>query len=189
MHSVFERHGVRFEYPEDWILHEESSPGEVSITINSPETSFWSLTLLFERPDPYRVVETVLDALREEYSEIDVYSSEQQLGDSRTVARDIDFVCHELIGSAFLRATVTPGFTLLVLYQGADNELDETQSLLERVSKSLTWEVSNEARMVDVLDFFELASGDEDVTGDEGEPGDDAIDADTSSGGAAGTGE
>ena len=183
MHRVFEQHGVRFEYPEDWILHEESSPGEVSITVNSPETSFWSLTLLFERPDPYRVVETVLDALREEYSEIDVYSSEERLGDNSTVARDVDFVCHELIGSAFLRAAVTPGFTLLVLYQGADFELDETQPILERVSKSLTWEMSSEARVVDVLDFFELA-GDANAESEE-----DASDSDTPTGNTLGTEE
>ena len=183
MHRVFEQHGVRFEYPDDWILHEESSPGEVSITVNSPETSFWSLTLLFDRPDPYRVVETVLDTLREEYSEIDVYSSEEQLGDSRTVARDVDFVCHELIGSAFVRAAVAPGFTLLVLYQGADFELDETQSILERVSKTLTWDTSSEARVVDVLDFFELAN-DEDA-----ETAEDASDSDTPTGGTAGTEE
>ena len=183
MHTVFERHGVRFEYPDDWILHEQSSPGEISITVNSPETSFWSLTLLFERPDPYRVVETALDTFREEYSEIDVYSSEEQLGDSRTVARDVDFVCHELIGSAFLRAAVVPGFTLLVLYQGADFELDETQSILERVSKSLTWDTSSEARVVDVLDFFELAS-DTDAETEE-----DASATDASTGGTAQTEE
>ncbi len=171
MNRVFERHGVRFEYPEDWILHEQSTPEEISITINSPETSFWSLTLLLERPDPYKVIETVIDTLREEYSDVDVYSSEDRLGDLRTVARDIDFVCHELIGSAFLRAAIIPGGTLLVLYQGADFELEETQSLLERVSKSLTWDIPNEVRTLDVLDLFELAND-----GDEADEFDDSSD-------------
>ena len=161
MHRVFEHHGVRFEYPEDWILHEQSSPEEISITVNSPETSFWSLTLLFERPDPNRVIETALDTFREEYFEIDVYPSDDRLGDSRTVARDVDFVCHELIGSAFLRAAVAPGFTLLVLYQGADFELDETQPVLERVSKSLTWENWNESESDEVPQFFERSSDEE----------------------------
>ena len=158
MNRVFEGHGIHFEYPEDWILHEQSTPEEITITINSPETSFWSLTLLLERPDPYRVIETVIDTLREEYSDVDIYSSEDRLGDLQTVARDVDFVCHELIGSAFIRAAVIPGGTLLVLYQGADFELEETQPLLERVSKSLTWDASSEPRMIDVLDLFELVA-------------------------------
>jgi hypothetical protein len=157
MNRVFDGHGIHFEYPEDWILHEQSTPEEITVTVNSPETSFWSLTLLLDRPDPYRVVETVIDALREDYSEVDVYTNEGRLGDLSAVARDVDFVCHELIGSAFIRSAVIPGGTLLVLYQGADFELEETQSLLERISKSLTWEASTEPRVLDVLDLFELA--------------------------------
>ena len=74
---------------------------------------------------------------------------------------------------------MAPGFTLLVLYQGADFELDETQSILERVSKSLTWDTSSEARVVDVLDFFELAS-DTDAETEE-----DASATDASTGGTA----
>lgn len=140
MHRVFEGHGIRFEYPDDWILHEQSSPEEFTVSVQSPETSFASLTLLFDRPDPRRVIESVLDTFREEYSEIDVYPSQARLADQPTEACELDFVCHDLIGTAFLRATATPEFTLLVLYQGADIELDDTQPLLERLCKSLTWE-------------------------------------------------
>lgn len=140
MDRVFEGHGIRFEYPDDWILHEQSSPEEVTLTVQSPDTSFWSLTLIFDRPDPRRVIDSVLDTFREEYSEIDVYPSDVRLNDLPTEACELDFVCHDLIGSAFLRAVATPDFTLLVLYQGADLELDDVQPLLEKVSRSLTWE-------------------------------------------------
>jgi hypothetical protein len=140
MDRVFEGHGIRFEYPDDWILHEQSSPDELTLTIHSPDTSFWSLTLLFDRPEPRRVIDSVLDTFREEYAEIDVYPSDDRLSNQPTESYDLDFVCHELIGSAFLRALAAPEFTLLVLYQGADLELDETQPLLEKVSKSLSWE-------------------------------------------------
>ena len=58
MNRVYESHGVRFEYPKDWILHEQAGHDEVSITVNSPETSFWSLTLLFHRPEPDRAAQT-----------------------------------------------------------------------------------------------------------------------------------
>lgn len=140
MDRVFEGHGIRFEYPDDWILHEQSSPEEVTLTVQSPDTSFWSLTLIFDRLDPRRVIDSVLDTFREEYSEIDVYPSDVRLNDLPTEACELDFVCHDLIGSAFLRAVATPDFTLLVLYQGADLELDDVQPLLEKVSRSLTWE-------------------------------------------------
>ncbi len=155
MNRVYESHGVRFEYPEDWILHEQPGQDDVSITVNSLETSFWSLTLLFHRPEPDRVIETALDALRAEYSEVDVYPATDRLGESRTVARDVDFVCHELISTSFLRATRTPRFTMLVIYQGADFELDETQTLLEEVCRSLSWDLSDGAENAIVPDDTE----------------------------------
>ncbi len=144
MDSVFEGHGIRFEYPDDWILHEQSSPDEITLTVNSPDTSFWSLTLLFDRPDPQRVIDSALDAFREEYTEIDVYPSEVSLNDQPTIACELDFVCHDLIGSAFLRAVATPDFTVLVLYQGADLELDTLQTLLEKITGSLKWETDSD---------------------------------------------
>ena len=144
MDRVFEGHGIRFEYPDDWILHEQSSPEEITLTVHSPDTSFWSVTLIFDRPDPQRVVDTVLDTFREEYTEIDVYPSDDRLHDQPTQACELDFVCHELIGSAFLRAVATPDFTLFVLYQGADLELDERQPLLEKITRSLMWETDDD---------------------------------------------
>ncbi|MFM9965540.1 MAG: hypothetical protein ACKV2Q_30510 [Planctomycetaceae bacterium] len=155
MDRVFEGHGIRFEYPDDWILHEQSTVEEITLTVHSPDTSFWSLTLIMDRPDPQRVIDSALEAFREEYSEIDVYPSTARLGDQPTESCELDFVCHELIGSAFLRATVAPEFTLLVLYQGADLELDDTQKILEKVSRSLSWDSD------DLPDIFNPEVGDD----------------------------
>lgn len=158
MHQVFEGHGIRLEYPEDWVPHEQSAPEEFTLTVNSPATSFWAVTLLFDRPKPERVVDSVLSALREEYSEIDVYDSEDRIGDELTLAHDVDFVCHDLIGSAFLRAIMLPQFTLFVLYQGADFELDEVQPILERITKSLTWVDDDNGDVSEIEDFAEMWS-------------------------------
>ncbi len=154
MDRVFEGHGIRFEYPDDWILHEQSAAEEITLTVHSPDTSFWSLTLIFDRPDPRRVIDAILETFREEYTEIDVYPSDVRLGDQPTESCELDFVCHDLIGSAFLRAAVAPEFTLLVLYQGADLELDDTQPLLEKINNSLTWEAD------DLPDIFNPEVGD-----------------------------
>ncbi len=151
MDRVFEGHGIRFEYPEDWILHEQSSAEEITLTVQSPDSSFWSLTLIMDRPDPRRVLDAILDTFREEYSEIDVYPSEVLLAEQPTESCELDFVCHELIGSAFLRAVAAPDFTLLVLYQGADLELDSTQPLMEKITNSLLWDTDD---LPDAADVF-----------------------------------
>jgi len=138
MDEVYEGHGIRFRYPAYWELTEQEDQESTSITVASPETSFWSISLFCDRPPPQQVVDSAVEAFREEYEEVDIYPAEAGAGDRPGVGRDVDFVCFELINSAFLRAFQTERFTVLVLYQGFDGELAEARPLLEAISASLT---------------------------------------------------
>lgn len=140
MQNVYHEHGVRFRYPSGWELTEQHVDNEVTITVSSPETSFWALVLHFEGPRPEDLIESALDAFREEYEELDIYSTEAMLCHRANVARDVEFVCFELINSAFLRAFRTGRFSALVLYQGTDHELEQTRETLESISASLRLE-------------------------------------------------
>ena len=128
---------MRFRFPAEWEVSEQRDGSQLSITVASPHTSFWTLTLLADRPDPDDIVAAVLDAFEEEYDELDVYPSTACVGDRDTVARDIDFVCLELLNVARVRAFRTAEFTVMVLYQGTDGEFGETEPLLEQITKSL----------------------------------------------------
>jgi hypothetical protein len=137
MDEVYEANGVRFRYPGLWEISEEQSDDELTITVASPETSFWSLTLMPRRPRPEEVIESAVKAFQEEYDELDVYASEVELCHRTSVARDVEFVCLELLNSAFLRAFRTSRFSTLVYYQGTDQELEETRAILESITASL----------------------------------------------------
>src|SRR3990172_6386979 len=108
MNELYTAHGVRFRYPGEWQVSEQRDEGQLSITVSSPHSSFWTLTLLEGRPDPRDIVDAVVDAFREEYDELDVYPSRVHVGSRQTVARDIDFGCLELLNSARVRAFRTP---------------------------------------------------------------------------------
>jgi hypothetical protein len=140
MDETYEGNGIRFRYPASWELVELEDGESTSITVASPETSFWSISLFRELPSPQQVVASAVEAFREEYDEVDVYPCEEKLGNRAGAARDVDFVCFELINSAFLRSFQTDRFTVLVLYQGFDGELAEMRPLLEAISASLTLE-------------------------------------------------
>ncbi len=140
MDETYEGNGIRFRYPTSWELVEQEDGESTSITVASPETSFWSVSLFRDGPSPQQVVASAVEAFREEYDEVDVYACEEKMGDRPGAARDVDFVCFELINSAFLRSFQTDRFTVLVLYQGFDGELADTRPLLEAISASLTLE-------------------------------------------------
>jgi hypothetical protein len=139
MEEIYEGHGISFRYPAYWELTEQEDDEAISITVASPETSFWSISLFQNGPSPQEVLESAVEALQEEYAEADVYPSKARVGKRAGVARDVDFVCFELINSAFLRSFQTERFTVLVLYQGFDGELETTRPLLEAISASLAF--------------------------------------------------
>lgn len=140
MTELYCHYGVQFHYPSDWELTEQKTYENVTITAASAETSFWSLMLLFDRPDPELVIEKAVDAFRDEYSEIDVYPATSELCHRPTEARDVEFVCLEMLNSAFLRAFQTEKFTAFVLYQATDRELEETRGTLEAIEASLQYD-------------------------------------------------
>jgi hypothetical protein len=138
MDTTYQSHGVKFRYPRDWELSEQQEGEQISITVSSPLTAFWTLTLFLDRPDPGDIVAAALDAFHEEYAELDDYPSKTRLCKRPTVARDIDFVCLELLNSASIRAFRARDFTVLVLFQFTEGERDETGPILERITRSLS---------------------------------------------------
>lgn len=137
MDREFVNHGIRFQYPSEWELSEQSKPGEVSISVSSPRTAFWTVSLFYDRPEPQEIIETVLAAFHEEYDELDDYPARARLCQHKTVARDIEFVCLELLNSAWARSFRTEDYTVLVLYQASDVDLEETLPAMEAITRSL----------------------------------------------------
>ena len=137
MEVIYKSHGVMFRYPDDWELSEQQEGEQISITVSSPLTAFWTVSLFPDRPEPADIVAAALDAFHEEYDELDDYPAKVRLCRSPTVARDIDFVCLELLNIAGVRAFRTRDFTVLVLFQMTEGERAEIGPLLDRITRSL----------------------------------------------------
>lgn len=138
MQAVYDRHGIRFRYPADWELAEQPTESGISVFVQSSATSFWSVSLDSESPDPENMLEAALEAFRLEYPELDDYPQESEICHRTAVGRDVEFVCFDWLNSACLRAFRTSQFSVLVLYQGTDQELLETRDQLEAMTRSLT---------------------------------------------------
>ena len=133
----YANHGVRFRFPSDWTLTEQSNEEETTISLHSGGTSFWTLMLFMSRPDPDEVLDTVVTAFEQDYDEVDVASVVDSLGGSPSLGRDLDFVCFDLVNSATVRAFQTTDLTVMVLYQGTDHELETTRDQLHEITTSL----------------------------------------------------
>ncbi len=143
LYETYTGHGVRFLYPGLWALSETRQSHEVTIQVESGGTSFWSLTILSDAPAPEDVIESVAEVFREEYEELDIYpapftvNAELKSLTQAAAGCDIEFVALELVNSAFVRCFQTPRLTGVILYQGTDLELLETQDQLEAITRSV----------------------------------------------------
>ncbi|MGZ0167275.1 MAG: hypothetical protein ACKVII_25410 [Planctomycetales bacterium] len=151
--AVYEEHGVRFEYPDNWELSHEHHDEDFSVTIESEGTAFWMLSVLQGRPVAEDVIEAALESFRAEYDPVDVYESEDSICMLPTVARDVDFYELEMVNRASLRACETDSTTIFVLLQMSDTERAEAEPLLKAITDSLMCE-SDDDEGLDVTDPF-----------------------------------
>lgn len=173
MPAVFQKHGVRFEYPTDWSVTEDATATEVCITVSNDTASFWSLTLFFDRPSAEDVAETVVRAFEDEYESVDVYPTNAEVGSVPAVGADLEFLALDLTNSAYVRVCRTARFTAVVLYQGTDHELACGLPELEAISSTIEFEQNEDWPDFEAREAEDVAGSDheedekdEDLNGD-----------------------
>lgn len=142
--SEYSKHGIRFKYPSDWTLTEQTNDQEITISTQSDGTSFWTLMLFHSRPDLDEVLDTVVAAFEQDYEDVDVMSVVDSLCGLPSLGRELDFVCYDLVNSASVRAFQTADLTVMVLYQGTDHELETTRDQLVAMTSSLACDDADE---------------------------------------------
>ncbi|WP_417383508.1 hypothetical protein [Gimesia sp.] len=137
--KLFNEYGVSFEYPDDWELTKDvnEQEGEIQISVAGTDSSFWLISLFLVDIPAEDLLKKSLEVFQEEYEELDVYETQVRLAGKECLGYDVEFVCSELINSAFLRVLKTSLFTAFILYQGTDQDLQNSLKDLEAISLSL----------------------------------------------------
>lgn len=134
---MYQKHGVRFLYPDIWELQEQQDDGDVIVTVSSSETCFWTLRILTQCPPPPQVVESCVTAFEEEYDEIEVEKSVCHVAEMPAYSRELEFFCMELMNSVGLHSVRMTDFTLLIWWQGTHHELSECRPLIDHMTRSV----------------------------------------------------
>jgi len=138
MPAVYENHGIRFLYPENWSLMDEELDGwPRSVTIQSEHTSFLSLHAYPARQDTAPLIDQVIESIREVYPDLEVLEADDQVGDINTWGVDICFFYLDLLVEAKVRSLKTPTYTLIWHYQAESREFEEMEPVFNAVVASL----------------------------------------------------
>ena len=119
--EIYEDHGVRFEYPSDWVV-EVTDEGEVTTAdLQHPEGVAFVLVRTDEScSDPEATSDLALETMREEYPDLDASSVTERIGDHIVTGHDVEFFSLDVANAACIRSLRTPRRTVLVFGQWAD---------------------------------------------------------------------
>lgn len=137
MAARFDDGGVRFRYPENWRLEREDNDTGWTISLQSPGTAFMMVCLREDLPTPDQLADAALDALREDYPNLEADDCVDNLAGQPAIGHDIRFISLDLTNTCWTRSFYASEGTVLVLCQSNDLELDEHEPVLRAICKSL----------------------------------------------------
>jgi hypothetical protein len=138
--ELYEDHGLRFEYPPDWTIEASDEDDVTTLDLQHPDGVAFVLVRIDEsRPAPEYVADRALEAMREEYPDLDAAPVMESVGAHIVTGHDAEFYSLDVPNRATIRSFRTPRRTLLVFGQwselGEDSVPDVVRGLLHSLDE------------------------------------------------------
>lgn len=138
MPAIYENFGVRFLYPENWsIIDVEDDGWPQTVTVQSPQTSFWSLHVYPPDSELKPIVTELIAAIQEEFRDIEVLPAKETFAETPTTGVDLAFFYLDLLVEAKIRCLRTPSSTLVWLYQAESREFETSEAVFQAITISM----------------------------------------------------
>jgi hypothetical protein len=137
MAARFEEDGIQLLYPENWELQREDNENGWTVSVQSPDTAFLVLSFDAEMPEMESMAQTALDALREEYADLEADDCVETVAGQPAVGHDVRFFSLDLTNSCWIRSFYSGRGTVLVMWQINDLELERHEPVLRAMCASI----------------------------------------------------
>lgn len=143
MTATYERSGLNFLYPENWVLAEDALDQiPRTIMLQSPTGAFWSVDIHPFSVDIDDLLRDTLAAMKEEYPELESVDVEEEVGDTIARGYDLFFYCLDFVVAANVRALRVGHATYLLTYQAEDRDFEQLNPVFRAITTSLFKETS-----------------------------------------------
>lgn len=137
MVAEFDEAGIHFKYPENWQLEREESDTGWTVSVQSPDTAFLLLCLREDNPTSQEMVDTALEALRQDYPGLEADEAIDSVAGQPAMGHDIRFISFDLTNTCWVRSFYSGRGTLLLLCQINDLELEKNEPVLRAICASI----------------------------------------------------
>lgn len=146
MTAVFDQHGLRFQYPQNWQLQESHSEnGALEIYLSAPSGAFWSLVVIDRATDKQQLMKHVIAALDEQYDSLEQAPATDEIAGITMSGYDIHFYCLDLLVTTCLRVADVGDLSLMLMYQAENREFDQQELVFKAITTSLLSGMTSEA--------------------------------------------
>jgi len=134
----FDKLGISFQYPDNWTLDDaDALAGRRSVTVCSPGGAFWCVAMHPRSVDPVGLARSVVDAMREEYAEVEAEEICETLAGCEMIGYDLNFYCLDLTNSAQVRSLRIGQTTYSIFCQAEDREFAWVRRVFQAITCSL----------------------------------------------------
>lgn len=138
--KTFQGHGISFQYMPTWEFTREIGVDRIDLSVLGPGTAIWVVSLIQHRANLEELVNEAVSSFVDEYGTCDIYPSDESICLLPTVGKDIDFFHQDLITRVSIRACEGEAESILLVYQLADVDKDESFDILKAMTDSLVLE-------------------------------------------------
>lgn len=138
MPATYERFGVKFLYPDNWkVTEEQLDDWPRSVSVQSPEGSYWQLHVYPTRKTPVKLADEVLAAMQQVYDGLEAEPVRESWGETAAVGHDMNFFCLDLMVTARVRGFYRGKHTCVLFCQAESRDFDRHELVFSAMTQSL----------------------------------------------------
>lgn len=138
MVAEYDRGGIRFSYPDNWTIFDESVERlPATVSLQSPGTAFWTLGVYPHEKGPRTVAAEALKELQAEYDGVESEPIDEEWESIETVGYEMRFFHVELIVACRVVAFRAGGRTWITWWQAEDSEFEALTEVFRAMTVSL----------------------------------------------------
>lgn len=139
MIATFDQGGLRFHYPENWQITDESLlEWPRTVSVQSPGSGFWTVYQYEIGADSGQLLKETLDEMRAEYDSLESSVIQESFEDHELTGYELYFYCLDfLVRARVLVGRGTDGKTVLVFWQAEDRDFDRSEPVFRAITTSL----------------------------------------------------
>ncbi len=129
--------GLSFMYPDNWKIDEpEMLAKQDMVAVYSPGGAFWSVARHPLSTDPVALAQGVVDALKQEYEDLEVCEACESIADRELQGFDMDFFYLDLTNTARVRWLRSNRSVYIIFVQAEDREFGANRLVFEAITTS-----------------------------------------------------